>query len=205
MCKRISDQLISAIIGGVVGAVVVLFVTGPKPTLEETAYAQLERENVLEPPSGKFKTLEVEELIITNQAMLRDKDGKAEVVIKDGSVLVENVILAKKLIGRQIQGHAVAANRVFLSPDDLVSTPMEQWRFFVEIGASIDTGGEIVVRSVDGSATVNKATTEGAFIRTGFDPESRPQIIAFKSSDRSLIPIIFELSEQQKKMLEVAP
>ena len=201
MRKRIPDHFLSALIGGVVGAAVVLFATVQKSAFEETVYAQDERQDVLPPPNGKFKVLEVEKLIISEEATLRNKDGDTGVIIKDGSVLAENIILAKKMIGKQINGHAVVANRLFATPDDIMSMPMEQWRFFAEIGASNEAGGEVVVRSVNGAAVVGGPTTDGAFLRTGFDPEGTPQVLGIRNSDRSTMPINLEISESQKKML----
>ncbi|MCL2711296.1 MAG: hypothetical protein FWE95_10485, partial [Planctomycetaceae bacterium] len=116
MRRRIPDYFISALIGGVVGAAVVLFVTGQNPaslSLEETAHAQIERLFMPGPgvpaevPNGKFKTLEVERLIITEQAVLNNAEGNPEVFIRDGSVLAEKVIIGQKLIGQKIQGHAI--------------------------------------------------------------------------------------------------
>ena len=203
MCRKFSDHFLSALFGGVVGAVVVLFATGQKPTIpafEETVYAQ-PLANAPDAPNGKFKVLEVENLVISGQASVLGKEGNAEIVFKDGSVLVENMIFSKKMVTRQLQSHAVVANRMFATPDDLVNTPMDQWKFFAEIGTSVEAGGEVIVRSVAGPATVAKPTTDGVFFRTGFDPESQPQILALQNSDRSPVQINFGLSEQQKKML----
>ena len=201
MRKRIPDHFLSAMIGGVVGAVVVLFATGQMPAIMETVYAQAERASVPDVTNGKFKTLEVEELIITRQAKLLNEAGQPELFIRDGSILAEKKILGNKLVGQQIQGHAIVANRMFATPDNLVHTPMEEWRFFAELGASTDSGGEIVVRSIDGPASVGRPTREGSLLRMGHDPEQRPQILAIQNSDRNQVPISFELSEKQKRLL----
>jgi len=206
MRKRISDHFISALIGGVVGAVVVLVVTGQKPaipSLGETVYAQAERPDMPTTPNGKFRTLEVENLIITERATLLDKEGRQEVIIQDGSVIAEKAILGQKLVGQQIQGHAVVVNRMYATPDNLVATRMEQWRFYAEIGASLDTGGEIVLRSIAGHSMVGKPTNEGVVFRMGYNPEQQPQMLAIQNSDRTMIPISFELSEEQKRMLNM--
>ena len=190
MNQGMMNTVISAIVGGVVGAGVVFFGASKDATgdLKDLSVANLKVEN----------------LTITKQAVLLNAEGKEEFVLKEGSVLAENVILGKKFIGRQFQGHAIVANRVFTTPDDLIATPMEQWRFFAEIGSSIEAGGEVVVRSATGAASVNRPTNGGALLRTGFDPESRPQILALQNQDRSPMPINWELSDQQKRMLSAA-
>ena len=175
MNKRIPDHLISALIGGVIGAVVVLLATGQMPT-SISVHAQTESGIVPEPPNGKFKRLEVENLVITNQAVLRTAEEKDGVVIKEGSVLADNVVLGKKFIGTQYQGHVFVANRIFTSPDDLQTKPIDQWRFFTEMGSTIDSGGEVIVRSSNGPNIVGKEVAEGRMIQTGFDQNNQPQI-----------------------------
>ena len=202
MFKRIPDHFISALIGGVVGAAVVLLVTGQMPAVVGTVHAQAERVGLLDIPNGKFKTLEVEELIITSQAKLLNEAGTPELFIRDGSILAEKVILGNKLVGQQIQGHSIVGNRIFATPDNLVHTPMEEWRFYAEIGATTNTGGEIVVRSIGGHATVGRPTSEGTVFRMGYTSEQQPQILAIQNSDRSPVPVIFELSEEQKRLLD---
>jgi len=183
------NTVISAIVGGVVGAGVVFFAGG----------------NVSKNPAEMAK-LTVRELTITGQAVLLGKaneEGKQfpEVMIRDGSILVENLLLAKRMIARQIQGHAVVANRVFATPDDLINTPMENWKFYAELGASTNAGGEVVVRSVSGPAMVNRPTQGGTLLRTGFDTESKPQIIALQNASRSILPLSYVLSDEQQREL----
>lgn len=183
------NTLISAVVGGVIGAGVVFFGL-PKDTagdLKELTVADLK----------------VTKLTITEQAALLNKDGKENVVLKEGSVMAENVILGNKFIGKQFQGHAIVANRVFATPDDLFTTPMNQWRFFAELGSSKD-GGEVVVRSINGPASVDRPVQSGALIRTGFDPEAKPQILALQNDNRSPMSISNDLSEQQRQMLSTA-
>ena len=184
------NTVVSAIVGGVIGAGVVFFGASKGTSGDLTDLA--------------VKYLKVANLVITEQAALHNKDGKEEVVLKEGSVLVENVILGKKIIARQVQGHAIVANRVFTTPDDLIATPMENWRFFAEIGSSIEAGGEIVVRSASGAAAVNRGTNGGILSRWGYDPEGNPQILALQNADRSQVKFSWELSDQQKRMLNAA-
>jgi len=186
MNQGMMNTVVSAIVGGIVGAAVVFF-AGNASNKDLTKV--------------KMQELEVAKLTITDQATLLNKEGNSEVVIKEGSVLVENVILCKKMIARQIQGHAAVVNRLFTTPDDLIATPMENWRFFAEIGSSIEAGGEIVVRSAQGAASVNRPTNNGALFRMGYDPEHRPQMLALHNVNRSPLEINYGLSEMQKQML----
>jgi len=186
MNQGMMNTVISAIVGGIVGAGVVFFAGNT---------------NDKDLKNLKIQELEVAKLTITDHATLLNKEGNPEVVIKEGSLLAENVVLGKKMIARQIQGHAIVGNRVFTTPDDLIATPMENWRFFAEIGSSLEAGGEIVVRSAQGAATVNRPTNNGALFRMGYDPEHRPQMLALHNVNRSPMEINYGLSELQKQML----
>jgi hypothetical protein len=185
MNQGMMNTVVSAIVGGLVGAGVVFFVGGSK-----VDFNNLELEN-----------LQVANLTITTQATLLNEQGTPELFIRDGSILAEKVILGNKLIGQQLQGHAIVGNRVFVTPDSLVHTPMEDWKFYAEIGASRDAGGEIVVRSVAGPASVGRTTTNGALLRAGFTPEGGAQLLAIQNIDRSPMQISFDLSEQQRRLL----
>ena len=179
MNQGMVNTVISAIVGGVVGAGVVFFAGG----------------------QTDFKELKVAKLTITEEATVLNKEGKPEVVLKDGSVLAENVVFAKKMIARQLQAHAMVANRIFATPDDLMTTKMEEWKFYAEIGASTEAGGEIVVRSANGPALVNKAATVGSLFRMGYDPEFRPQMLAINHASRSPMEINYQLSETQRQLM----
>jgi len=187
MNQGMMNTVISAVVGGVIGAGVVFF-AGGKVDLNN-----LELEN-----------LQVANLTITTQATLVNDQGHPELFIRDGSILAERVILGNKLVAQQLQGHAIVGNRVFVTPDNLVHTPMEDWRFFAELGASTDAGGELVVRSITGPASVGRPTTAGALIRGGFTPEGTPQLLALQNFDRSPMNISFDLSAQQRHLLNTA-
>ena len=188
MNQGMMNTVVSAIVGGIIGAGVVFFAGGNKMDMSNL----------------ELETLQVANLTITEQAVLVNAEGTPELFIKDGSVLAERVVLGNKLVGQQLQGHAIVGNRVFVTPDNLVATPMDQWRFFAEIGASTDAGGEIVVRSVNGPSSVGRPTTHGALLRTGFTPEGVPQMLALHNVNRSPMAIIQDLSEQQRMMLSTA-
>ena len=182
MKQGMTNTVISAVIGGIVGAGVVFFAGGSKMDM-------------------KMESLEVAKLVITEHATLLNGEGQPELVLQDGSVLANNVMVAKKLVGQQLQGHAIVANRVFTTPDDLMTTPMQNWRFFAELGSSVEAGGELVVRSAAGFASVDRPTAGGALLRTGFDTESRPQVVAIHNQSRSVMPINYDLSAEQRQMI----
>jgi hypothetical protein len=174
MSEKIVSTLFSAFVGGAVGVCVVFFL----------------------PSKTKFDTLEVGKLTITTQATLLNAEGKDDVVIKEGSVLANNVILGKKFIGTQYQGHVFVGNRMFTSPDDLVGTPMEQWKFFTEIGSSKEMGGEMIVRSPNGANIVGQPVNSGVLLRTGFDQGDNPQIFARVNQNNMTLPVPFLRPQQ---------
>ena len=189
MNQGMVNTVIAAIVGGVVGAGVVFFAdTGSK-----VDFANLELEK-----------LTVAHLAITSEATLLNGEGNTTVALRDGSVMAENLVVAHRLAGHQMQGHVFVANRFFCTPDNVFNTPINNWRFFAEIGASPEVGGEIVVRSAGGPALVDRATSGGAFLRAGFDTESQPQIVALQNLTGSVLPISQDLSPQQRQMLATA-
>ena len=185
MKHGMTNTVISAIIGGIVGAGVVFFAGGSKVDLKDV----------------KMENLKVTNLTVSNQALFLNKEEQPELAIREGSILANNVIVAKKFVGQQLQGHAIVANRVFTTPDDLMNTPMQNWRFFAELGSSVEAGGELVVRSAAGYASVDKATSGGALLRAGFDTDSKPQVVAVSNLTRSVMPIQYDLSAEQKQMV----
>ena len=188
MNQGMMNTVIAAVVGGIIGAGVVFFAGGSKVDLKNL----------------ELEDLKVANLTLTNQAVLLNENGEPELFIRDGSVLAEKVILGNKLVGQQLQGHAIVANRIFATPDNLVTTPMEQWRFYAEIGASLDAGGEFVVRSVNGPASVGRATTTGALLRYGFTPEGMPQALAIHNANRSVLQITNDFSDRQRQLLNEA-
>jgi hypothetical protein len=189
MNQGMVNTVMSAIVGGIVGAGVVFF-AGGKTDLK----------------NAEFENLQVGKLTITKEALLLNKEGTMpEVALRDGSILAENVILGKKVIAQQMQGHAIVANRMLATPDNLITTPMDQWRFFAEIGATTDAGGEFVVRSVNGPASINKPINTGVLFRMGYDPEQRPQMLAIQNASRSPMNVNYEITESQRQMLTNPP
>ena len=171
MNDKLMSSVVSALVGGIVGAAVVFFV-GAKT---------------------KFDSLEVANLKITKSAILMNAEGKEDVVIREGSVLANNVVLGKKFIGTQYQGHVFVGNRMFTSPDDLVTgtVPMDRWRFFTEMGSTLDAGGEMIVRSANGGNIVGQNTNTGVLLRAGFDANNSPQLFARGNENGMVLPVPF--------------
>ncbi|MDR3234807.1 MAG: hypothetical protein LBT46_14290 [Planctomycetaceae bacterium] len=160
--------LSSALVGGAVGAATVFFAGSNQKSLD---------------------SLTVGNLTVKNKAVLLNNEGKEGVVIKEGSVLADNVVFCKKFIGTQYQGQVFVGNRIFTTPDNLTEVPMEQWQFYTEIGSSKESGGEFVVRSPNGANVVNKQNDNGTTVRMGFDKKSMPAIFAMSNKDRSLLAL----------------
>ncbi|MDR2115099.1 MAG: hypothetical protein LBP87_01835 [Planctomycetaceae bacterium] len=175
MSDKIVSSLFAALIGGIVGACVVFFMSG----------------------KTKFEALEVGSLTITKQATLLNAEGKDDVVIKEGSVLANNVILGKKFIGQQYQGHVFVGNRIFTSPDDLMATSMEKWKFFTEIGSSEKVGGELIVRSPHGANVVGQPVNDGILFRAGFGEDDAPQLFVKSNQNGGTLHIPFLPPRQQ--------
>lgn len=175
-----NDKLViaamAALIGSVFGAGSVLFLSG------KTSYDYLEVRN----------------LTITGQAALIDPSGKEGVVIKEGSVLANNVVFGEKFIGTQYQGRVFVGNLIFTSPDDLVATPTEQWRFFTEMRSSNETGGEMIVRSSNGPNTVGQPINSGCLLRTGFGVNDQPQMFLRVNQNGRKFPVAFDLPPNTK-------
>ncbi|MCL2742591.1 MAG: alanine and proline-rich secreted protein Apa [Planctomycetaceae bacterium] len=169
MSEKLVSSVLSALVGGVVGAAVVFFM-GAKT---------------------KFDNLEVAQLKITQQAVLVDKDGKDDVILKDGSVLANQVVLGKKFIGTQYQGHVFVGNRIFTTPDNLNEKPMDQWRFFTEMGSSNELGGEVIVRSKNGANVVGQEVTQGWILRNGFDANNEPGVLAVSNQNKAIAKVPF--------------
>ena len=185
MNQGMVNTVIGAVVGGIIGAGVVFFAGNSS--------------------KAHYENMTVGDLTVTGMVQLvTEVDGEQipMLVLRDGSLMAENVIFARKLVGTQLQGHAIVANRLFTTPDNLFTTPMEQWRFFAEIGASSDAGGELVIRSAAGPAMVNHPTRMGSLIRVGFDTENGPQIFGMRNVDRSILGISNTFSDQQRAMLQ---
>jgi hypothetical protein len=164
------DIVISALVGGLVGAAVVFFATG-----------------------NKFDKLEVRDLTVTGDAILKSAENKQqEVVIKNGSIVVTNVIAATRIVGTQVQGHVFVANRMLTSPDNLIRNENKQWKFYTEIGSSAEKGGELIVRSLGGpisGAQLDNMPTNGWMFRAGYMDMERPDIAFVSNATKEVMPV----------------
>ncbi len=170
MREKLILTVVAALVGGVVGACAVFFLTG----------------------RDKFESLVVGNLTITGQATLLNADRKEGVILKEGSVLANNMVLGNNIVGTQFQGRVFVGNRMYTSPDDLVATPVEQWRFFTEIGCSPESGGEMLIRSPNGANVLGLPVNSGVLLRAGFDKEDRPQMFAQVNQDGTRLPVPFQ-------------
>lgn len=161
MSEKIVTSVISALVGGIVGAVVVFSFAG----------------------KTSFDSLEVGKLTIKEEAKVLNEKGEEMIVMKEGSLLANTAIASNKFIGRQYQGHVFVANRLFTTPDDLNAVPMAQWRFFTEVGSSNERGGEVIVRSPNGATVVGQEAKQGFLMRTGFDEKDNPQLFAIANQN----------------------
>ena len=191
--NQIVNTIIAAIVGGVVGAGVVFFSGGAGSANAKADLTNLE-----------LAELKVGKLTISDAATLLNKEGKPEVLLKDGSVFAENVIISKKMITRQLQGQTMVANRMLATADDIFQIPMEQWKFYAELGATTEGGGEVIVRSVNGPAAVNRPTTGGSMLRIAHTPELQPQILALSNLERSKLDISYAISDMQRQLMSAA-
>ncbi|MDR2642697.1 MAG: hypothetical protein LBC74_07875 [Planctomycetaceae bacterium] len=169
MNKLLMNTVISALVGGIVGAAVVFFLSGKK-----------------------FDKLEVRDLTITGQATALSADKKPEILIKNGSILVNNVIGGTRVVGTQVQGHVFVANRMLTSPDDLVRNINTQWKFYTEIGSSREHGGEIIVRSASGAISgsrLENLPTSGWMLRAGYIDADRPDISFHSNLTKEVMPV----------------
>lgn len=182
MNQGVMNTVVSAIVGGVVGAAVVFF-AGGKGDVKDFS----------------VENLKVAKLTITDHAFLLNKEGKEAVALKDGSVVAESLVVGHKFVGTQFQGKVMVANRMLTTPDDVLFAPIDKWRFYTELGSSIQAGGELVVRSAAGPLLANQKVTNGALFRMGFDTESRPQMLGLYNPVGSPMEINFTLSERQKQ------
>jgi gas vesicle protein len=192
--NKFAHTIISALVGGIVGAMVVFLLP------------------VKSPDKAKFDQLEVRDLIITEQAALYAADKKSEsekksddstkdekkekrpdVLIKNGGIYATNVILSTRLISKQIQGAVLIGNRMFTSPDDVVNNQSSYWKFYTEIGSSIEKGGEIIVRSSTGGLLVGKdqtpAPAAGWALRAGYMDGDRPDISFYSNLTKEIMPV----------------
>ncbi|MGL4942862.1 MAG: hypothetical protein ACRC46_06700 [Thermoguttaceae bacterium] len=177
MKDQITTSIVSALVGGAVAAIAIFAVKGNE---------------------SKFDTLEVGSLKVTKDfTMHPDKAEAPLVVIKDGGTVTSGALIANHLMANQVSGSVLVANRLFTTPDNLANTPMNQWRFFTEMGASPTAGGELIVRSPQGAFIAgNPAVENGQFVRVGFDANDLVQVFAANNATKQIAPIAVQQPQQ---------
>ncbi|MDR1478942.1 MAG: hypothetical protein LBJ00_08365 [Planctomycetaceae bacterium] len=168
--NKLVSTVISALVGGIVGAAVVFFV----------------------PVKSNFDTLNVRELNITGQARVISADKKPEVLIKDGGVFATNVLVGARVVGTQIQGHVLIANRMLTSPDNLLMAANTQWQFYTEIGSTKERGGEIIVRSASGAVSgkdLDNTPKDGWALRAWYMDGEKPDVSFLSNKTQEIRPI----------------
>ena len=185
MGEKLTNLIIAALVGGIVGLIGGVIggsvgSSGGKARMDE---------------------LEVGTLKITKEAALFNAEGKPDVVLRDGSILANNVVFGKKFMATQLQGHIVVANRMYTSPDDLMTKPMNDWRFYTEMGCSTTAGGELIVRSPNGANMVGRQNNNGLLVRTGFDENETPQHFVRSNSSGSIMPMTQAMADSPQPAL----
>jgi len=180
MGEKLTNLVIAALVGGIVGLIGGVIGGSSGSAAGKT----------------KMDELEVGVLKITKEAALFNAEGKPDVVLRDGSILANNVVFGKKFMATQLQGHVIVANRMYTTPYDLMTKPMNEWRFFTELGCSTKTGGELIVRSPNGANMVGRQTNNGFLFRTGFDENDGPQLFVRSNNNGSIVPMAFEHDQQ---------
>ena len=162
------NTVISAVVGGVVGAVVA-FACG-------AFSAKGVSESAIPETIDKLK---VRELIVSDKMMLWE-DGK-----EDASLLMQNGgILAKtRVIATQFCGNTVTANALLTTPDNPLK-PLQECEFYTEMASSKNEGGMLTVRSPDGGNILGNPNgiQSGTAFTITYDPQSNP-VCFFRKND----------------------
>jgi len=162
------NTVISAIVGGVVGAVVVFTCGGGSSSFP-----------------GSVDKLKVGELIVSDKMMLWTEGAE------DASLLIQNGgILAKtRVIAQQLCGNAVLANCVLTTPDNVLNK-LEECVIFTEMGSSPVEGGMLTVRSPNGGNVLarQEGVTTGLAYTVTYDNQGRPvNILRSNDSGKQLV------------------
>lgn len=166
MRSGMMNTIFSAVVGGIVGAMVAVVVCGAlKQDVPES-----------------FEKLKVGELIVSDKMMLWE-DGKedADLLIQNGGLLAKT-----RVIATQLCGNAVLANCVLTTPDHPTS-PLDQCEIFTEMASSRNEGGMLTVRSPDGGNILsNQSGVQSGWAYTiTYDNQANP-ICFFRRNDSGL-------------------
>ncbi|MDR3110651.1 MAG: hypothetical protein LBU65_13365 [Planctomycetaceae bacterium] len=167
MREKIINSVISAIVGGITAFIVMWWCT---------------------PKTVHINSLEVGTLNVTEQLSMRSNSvGNDEILMKSGSIILQNKVVASQFLGTQVSASVLVGNRIYTSPDNLFATPMNDWKFFTELGSDPLNGGELLVRSPKGGNSVHAKIEDGIFIRMGFD--STDKVTFYAQHNASTIPL----------------
>jgi hypothetical protein len=163
MKSGLFNTIVAAIVGGVVGAVVVYacgaFSTSGLPE--------------------KIDKLKVGELNNTEKMMLWE-DGK-----DNWNLLIQNggLLASTRVIAQQVCGNAMLANCVLTTPDN-PTNPLEQCEIFTEMGSSKTEGGLLTVRSPDGgNVLANQGVSTGSAYTVTYESSGAPVCLFRKNDD----------------------
>jgi len=155
-------SLVSAVLGGIVGAALVLYLGG----------------NTHKNPDS-FDKLKVKELVVSEKFLLW-KDGKddADLLIQDGGILART-----KVIATQVCGNAILGNYVYTTPDDFIKKPLGQCAIYTEMASRADQGGIFTVRSAKGPNTLDpNGIKSGLAYTVAFDGNEVPLCVIRKNA-----------------------
>lgn len=170
MKEQLMTSVVSALVGGAVAAIAI-FSNGGN--------------------TSKMDSLEVGSLKVTKELNVQmDNSANPLLMIKDGGTITSGSFIANHVMANQVSGSVLVANRLFTTPDNLAQTPMNQWRFFTEMGASPQAGGELIVRSPNGAFVAGSPGVEqGQFVRVGFNMNDLVEVIAANNVTKAIAPI----------------
>jgi len=167
MKSGMMNTVFTAVVGGIVGAVVTMVIGGTffKSEIPES-----------------FEKLKVGELIVSQKMMLWE-DGKddADLLIQNGGILAKT-----RVIATQLSCNTVLANCVLTTPDHPASR-LDECEIFTEMGSSKTEGGMLTVRSHDGGNILARqgGIPSGWAYTISYDNQSNP-ICFFRRNDNGL-------------------
>lgn len=170
MREKILHLLISAFVGGFVAIAIVFWHT---------------------PKTPRFDKLEVGTLVVTDQLSMRDRNATDdEILMKSGSIMLQNKVVASQFLGTQMAASVFVGNRMYTTPNNLFATPISEWKFFTELGSDPQCGGELLVRSSKGGSGVRAEINEGLYLKMGFDAQENLMVFAQNNASSIPLPIV---------------
>lgn len=166
------NTVISAVVGGVVGAMVA-FACG---AFSSSAIPE------------SIDKLKVGELIVSDKMLLWE-DGKedADLLIQNGGILAKT-----RIIATQICGNAMLANVVLTTPDN-PTKQLNECTIYTEMGSSPTEGGLLTVRSPDGGNILGNpnGVTSGMAYTVAYDVGGNPACFFRKNATQEMAMGVF--------------